>query len=86
MLPAKSEAMNPINAIRYRIGLRLLDYTLSILPIRDTVRIGVVRGLKEQRDYDRYAAYCQLQGAESLSFETWREVRQWMQVKVASAN
>lgn len=63
----------------------LLDKVLRLLPVTCTTRQGMLRGLREQRDYDRYAAYCELQRTPPMPFLQWREVRQSLQVRVKSA-
>ena len=73
------------NAIREWLAFWLLEKVLRIMPVSNSAREGMLRGLKEQRDYDRYAAYCELVGTVPLLFGRWREVRQTLRIKAASA-
>jgi hypothetical protein len=73
-----------IHAFRTWLGARLLHWALDVLPPSEAERIGTRRGLLEQRLYDRYEAYAQLEGVRPVPFESWREQWNWLQVKAKS--
>ena len=74
-----------INAIREWLAFWLLEKVLRIMPVSSSARLGMLRGLKEQRDYDRYEAYCGLMATLPLSFSRWRETRQMLVIKAHGA-
>ena len=74
-----------INAIREWLAFWLLEKVLRIMPVSSSARLGMLRGLREQRDYDRYEAFCELVGTSPLAFGRWREVRQTLRIKAAGA-
>lgn len=74
-----------INAIREWLAFWFLEKALRLLPVSSSAREGMLRGLKEQRDYDRYAAYCELVETSPLTFGRWREVRQFLRAKASGA-
>lgn len=80
--PMKGETMN---GIRERIAFWLLVRVLWLLPVTSSTREGMLRGLREQREYDRYKGYCLLEKTEPVTFERWRELKNWVRVKASGA-
>lgn len=72
------------NLIRLRLGMMLQRVALKILP-RSPERTGILRGLREQSEYERYSGYCQILKAPALPFVRWREQWGWQQRKQAAA-
>lgn len=70
--------------LREWFGLILLEYALRVLPTFNTTREGVMRGMREQRDYDRYYAYTTMLGETPVSFDRWREEWGWIGMKAAN--
>ena len=66
------------------VGLLLIEAAIRVLPKDTSPREGVMRGLKEQRQYDRYEGYTRLMDSKPLPFERWREVWGWTKLKAAA--
>lgn len=77
--------MELIHDFRYSIGLRLLAAAIRMLPLDESLRAGILRGIGEQREYDRYEAYCLLMCMEPVTFELWRELQATMRVRATTA-
>lgn len=60
--------------IRARIGRWFLGRALVWMPADLSDREAIVRGLREQAEYDRYAAYSKLVDADPMPFDRWREI------------
>lgn len=74
-----------MNAIREWFGFWLIERALRVLPVSSSTRVAMIRGLREQRAYDRYEAYCELQRTKPVSFARWRELAQFFKLKCDSA-
>lgn len=74
-----------MNAIREWFGFWLIERALRVLPVSSSTRVAMIRGLREQRAYDRYEAYCELQRTQPVSFARWRELAQFFKLKSESA-
>ena len=74
-----------MNAIREWFGFWLIERALLVLPVSSSTRVAMMRGLREQRAYDRYQAYCQLESMRPVSFPHWRELAQYIKTKADSA-
>lgn len=61
-----------INAIREWLAFWFLEKALRLLPVSSSAREGMLRGLKEQRDYDRYEAFCILVREERRNYARYR--------------
>lgn len=72
--------------MREWLGFWLAEKAFKVLPVSSGTRLGMMRGLREQRDYDRYTAYCALEKTDPFSFDKWREVRSFLRVKMASVH
>jgi hypothetical protein len=62
-----------------------------VLPLYCPEKEGVARGLNEQRDYERYLAYCLIlkadmdsRGLKPFPFDRWRETWAFMKMKAAN--
>lgn len=64
-----------LHFLRVYFGYMLLDFAKRLLPSGDSVRDGLFRGLREQREYDRYVAVTVLLKGHVREFEQWRELR-----------
>lgn len=71
--------------IRTLAGDLFLRWSLRLLPLNDSDRIGVLRGLAEQRTYDRYFAYCRFTSTIPMEFDRWREISLTLETKARSA-
>ena len=71
--------------MREWLAFLLLDWAIRLMPVSSSTREGMLRGVMEQREYDRYEGYCLLERAKPLAFERWREMRNWVRVKAAGA-
>jgi len=71
----KCRARRILRWLLYPVGERLLCAAIWCLPAESSERAGLLRGLAEQRDYDRYAAFASLCCEKPLPFDKWREVR-----------
>ena len=60
--------------LREDIGSRLLLAALRVLPATCALRIGAVRGLQEQREYERYVGYTIIARGNVMPFRKWREI------------
>lgn len=69
-----------------RMGLWMLRRALSVLPAESTQRVAVVRGLREQREYERYEAYCWVSAVTPYNFYKWREARCKLEKRLAKAH
>jgi hypothetical protein len=74
---------SPIHLVRLRAGMMLLRWALLILP-PSPERTGILRGLNEQSQYERYLGYCQIL-APALPFVRWREQWRWQRRKLGGA-
>lgn len=54
------------------MGELLAEWAIRVLPTFHTGREGMMRGLREQRDYDRYCGITQMLGEVPLPFDRWR--------------
>jgi hypothetical protein len=61
-----------LEGVRMRIGARLLDLAVQLLPENAWQRKAITRDLAEQRQYERYEGYSLLMGAAVLPFDRWR--------------
>jgi hypothetical protein len=61
--------------IKEALGRWFLAVALNVLPKESPARIGALRGLVEQRAYDRYEGWTQGLGKAPLPFDRWREIR-----------
>lgn len=67
---------------RCSLGMTMLRYVLRILPIGFSMREGISRGMADQVEYDRYAAYCSIQREpHPLDLARWRAHREWMRTR-----
>jgi hypothetical protein len=73
-----------LNKLLEALGMRLLSVALEALPKDCSVRTGALRGLAEQRAYDRYEGYAELLKEQPVPFEKWREQWAWIQAKARS--
>jgi hypothetical protein len=67
------------------LGLFLLSVAVNVLPEDAPARTGALRGLAEQRAFDRYEGYTLLLQQRPLPFDRWREVFQTLHVKMRGA-
>lgn len=74
------------DSVRHSLGALLLEWALRILPASTGESVGARRGLSEQRAYWRYEGYCELTGTQARPFDSWRQIRETLQVKVRSTN
>lgn len=74
-----------MHSLREWLALWLLEWAVRLLPVSSSTRRGMLRGLMEQRSYDRYQAHCWLDKTEPLPFRRWREVSSWLRVKADAA-
>jgi hypothetical protein len=73
-----------VDLVRLRLGMMLQRWALKILP-RSPERVGILRGLREQSEYERYSGYCQILKTPALPFARWREQWRWQQRSQAAA-
>jgi hypothetical protein len=73
-----------LKLIMEALGRLLLSVATDVLPKDSPARIGAMRGLAEQRAYDRYEGYTELLKEKPVPFEKWREQWSWIQVKTRS--
>jgi hypothetical protein len=59
-------------ALRDRAGLRLICWALRVLPRQSLTREHLLALLRDLRGFERYRAYCVIQGTAPLSFTRWR--------------
>lgn len=71
--------------IREWLSIWLLDWVIRLMPVSSSTREGMLRGLMEQREYDRYEGYCLLERTRPLTFDRWRDLRNWTRVKASGA-
>jgi hypothetical protein len=68
------------NLFREWLGERLTDWALRILPTFHSGRTGMMRGLREQREYERYLGYTLMLNELPMGFDRWREIHASMRV------
>lgn len=70
--------MNLLCDLRTWIGMWLVSLAMLVLPRGASERSGIARGLDEQRQYDRYEAYCLALNSCPVGFQRWREQHGWL--------
>jgi hypothetical protein len=73
-----------ISRIREALGSKILQLGLRVLPKDASERVGALRGLAEQRLFDRYEGYTLLLKESPYPFERWREISGTMFLKAAA--
>ena len=63
------------------LGMKFLSVAVNVLPEDCPERVGALRGLSEQRLYDRYEGYTLLLNHQPLPFYRWREEYNWLRMK-----
>ena len=60
--------------LRAILGAWMMKLALQMLPKGETMKEGALRGMKEQREFDRYEGYTQILGEKPIPFLRWREI------------